>query len=728
MPGAAARQDREAGRRRRIRRPLRARAGAASSPRHAEPVDVEAPAPPPPPEPEVHVAAAGRRSAAAVEVAGGTRGRRGPPPPAAAAPPAAAPSNLRLPRRRAAAGTRRVRRARARAHRAADAAAAGRRSEDRPGAARAAAPSAAGASAGVDDAAAGRHRQLEQAGRRRVPAAPAAAASRAVRRAPGAYPRPQAPMGGPRPLPSQPVRPSQPLRPNVPGYRPPPPRPSGPRSSGPRRDQPRMQAPTTSSAPPPPVTRTITLAEGMTVSDLALKLDVKAKDVLKKLMDKRMMMTINSTLDTETTSMIAREFGADVKMQTFEEELLQVESEDIEPRGHRHARPGRDRHGPRRPRQDDAARRHPRDPRRRARSRRHHPAHRRLRGAGQRPQRRVPRHAWPRGVHDDARPRRARHRRRRPGRRGRRRRHAADARGDRPRAGGRTCRSSSRSTRSTRRTPIPDRVKKELSDLGPGAGRLGRPDRHRPAVGEEAREHSGAARDGAPRHGAERAEGQPEAQRVGHRARSEAGQGARPGGDDPRAGRHAARRRHADRRHHRRQGARDHRRPRQADQERGAVHAGGSARPRRPALAGRRLPGARRTRPRRGRSRTTAQTQAKDKALGGQGRAPHARIAAGPDFRRRDEGAADHHQVGRAGLGRSAGRHADEAERRARQDPHHPQRRRRDQRVRRAARRGVERDHHRVQRPAGPQRRRASPIATASTSACTRSSTTSPTR
>ena len=146
----------------------------------------------------------------------------------------------------------------------------------------------------------------------------------------GAYPRPQSPMGGPRPLPSQPVRPSQPQRPSVPGYRPPPPRPSGPRSSGPRRD-PRVQAPPPSSAPPPPVTRTITLAEGMTVSDLAAKLDVKAKDVLKKLMDKRMMMTINSTLDTETASMIAREFGADVKMQTFEEELLQVETEESNP-------------------------------------------------------------------------------------------------------------------------------------------------------------------------------------------------------------------------------------------------------------------------------------------------------------------------------------------------------------------------------------------------------------
>jgi translation initiation factor IF-2 len=84
----------------------------------------------------------------------------------------------------------------------------------------------------------------------------------------------------------------------------------------------------TAPAAPPPITRTITLAEGMTVADLATKLDVKAKDVLKKLMDRRLMMTINSTLDNETATAIAREFGADVKMQTFEEELLQVEAED----------------------------------------------------------------------------------------------------------------------------------------------------------------------------------------------------------------------------------------------------------------------------------------------------------------------------------------------------------------------------------------------------------------
>jgi translation initiation factor IF-2 len=81
-------------------------------------------------------------------------------------------------------------------------------------------------------------------------------------------------------------------------------------------------------AAPPPVTRTITLAEGMTVKDLADKLDVRVKEVLKKLLDKRLMMTINSTLDSDTATMIAREFGADVQMRSFEEELLHVESED----------------------------------------------------------------------------------------------------------------------------------------------------------------------------------------------------------------------------------------------------------------------------------------------------------------------------------------------------------------------------------------------------------------
>ena len=146
-----------------------------------------------------------------------------------------------------------------------------------------------------------------------------------------ATPRPvttRPPLGGPRPLPSQPVRPGAPrplpARPAV-GYRPPP-RPY--RSPGRRSERrTKIQAPIVPK-PPPPITRTITLAEGMTVKDLADRLEVRAKDVLKKLIERRMMLTINTTLDAETATMIAREFGADVKMRSFEEEMVHVEAED----------------------------------------------------------------------------------------------------------------------------------------------------------------------------------------------------------------------------------------------------------------------------------------------------------------------------------------------------------------------------------------------------------------
>ncbi len=161
---------------------------------------------------------------------------------------------------------------------------------------------------------------------------------------------PPAPLGGPRPLPSQPIRTQQPgqpgsyARPGMPsrpggmpggqrpgqpgGYRPPAPRPSGGRRQSGRPTD-RASAPTPIA--PPPVTKAITLAEGMTVKDLADKLDAKVKDVLKKLIEKGKMMTINSTIDSDTATSVAREFGADVQMRTFEEELVDVEATDSKP-------------------------------------------------------------------------------------------------------------------------------------------------------------------------------------------------------------------------------------------------------------------------------------------------------------------------------------------------------------------------------------------------------------
>ena len=68
----------------------------------------------------------------------------------------------------------------------------------------------------------------------------------------------------------------------------------------------------------------------MTVKDLAEKLDLRAKDVLKKLIERRLMFTINTTLDNETATMVAREFGADVEMRSFEEEIVAVESVNVQ--------------------------------------------------------------------------------------------------------------------------------------------------------------------------------------------------------------------------------------------------------------------------------------------------------------------------------------------------------------------------------------------------------------
>ena len=152
---------------------------------------------------------------------------------------------------------------------------------------------------------------------------------------------PQMPMGGPRPLPSQPVRTQQPgtaqrpggSYPQRPGGPPRPPmrQPPGRPTTGPRREPSARPMSSPAAAAPPPISRTITLAEGMTVKDLADKLDVRPKDVLAKLLMKRLMMTINQTLDTETATMIAREFGADVQMRSFEEELLQEDGGEARP-------------------------------------------------------------------------------------------------------------------------------------------------------------------------------------------------------------------------------------------------------------------------------------------------------------------------------------------------------------------------------------------------------------
>ena len=95
---------------------------------------------------------------------------------------------------------------------------------------------------------------------------------------------------------------------------------------------------------------------------------------------------------------------------------------------------------------------------------------------------------------------------------------------------------------------------------------------------------------------------------------------------------------------------------------------------------------------------------------------------------RRREGIAADHQGGRARVGGSSRRNAEQAEHRQGEDQGHPCRRRRHHRDRRAAGLGFQRRDHRLQRPAGAQGDGAGPARSRWTSVCTPSFTTSPTK
>jgi len=160
-------------------------------------------------------------------------------------------------------------------------------------------------------------------------------------------PRPMAPGGGARP-PLRPGerRPMHPTRTSPSGARPlgvgpglPPPgaptrpgaRPGGPSRRPGQRYVPRgvKEGPMKGYVPPPrvtvsneplPITRSITITEGISVKDLAEKLEIRAKDLIARLLLRGVFATINQTLDAELASEMARFFGAETNVITFEEQ------------------------------------------------------------------------------------------------------------------------------------------------------------------------------------------------------------------------------------------------------------------------------------------------------------------------------------------------------------------------------------------------------------------------
>ena len=130
--------------------------------------------------------------------------------------------------------------------------------------------------------------------------------------------------GGSRPLGVGPSLP--PPGPTRPGSRP-----GGPSRRPGQRYIPRgvKEGPMKGYVPPPrlvvsneplPITRNITITEGISVKDLAEKLDIRAKDLIARLLARGVFATINQTLDAELASDMARFFGADTNVISFEEQ------------------------------------------------------------------------------------------------------------------------------------------------------------------------------------------------------------------------------------------------------------------------------------------------------------------------------------------------------------------------------------------------------------------------
>ncbi|MGH9476033.1 MAG: translation initiation factor IF-2 [Terriglobales bacterium] len=80
--------------------------------------------------------------------------------------------------------------------------------------------------------------------------------------------------------------------------------------------------PASRAAAPMATATNITISEGLTVKDLSERLGLRAKDVIRKLLDRGLLVTVNQSLDTEIATQIARDFGATAQTVSFEEEAL----------------------------------------------------------------------------------------------------------------------------------------------------------------------------------------------------------------------------------------------------------------------------------------------------------------------------------------------------------------------------------------------------------------------
>jgi translation initiation factor IF-2 len=169
-----------------------------------------------------------------------------------------------------------------------------------------------------------------------------------TRTTPGGY----AGAGAPGARPGFGARPGGPARPGFGG----PPRPGGAPPSGeaprPQRAPARgrggrpqypktKEGPMKGFVPPPryggvqyggeplPITREVTVTEGISVKDLAEKLDVRAKDLIATLLMSGIFVTVNQSLDAEMVKDVAAKFGAAATVISYEEEIANEAIEEV---------------------------------------------------------------------------------------------------------------------------------------------------------------------------------------------------------------------------------------------------------------------------------------------------------------------------------------------------------------------------------------------------------------
>ena len=78
-----------------------------------------------------------------------------------------------------------------------------------------------------------------------------------------------------------------------------------------------------------PVPRIIEIMEVISVSELARKMNLRASDLIQKLMTMGQMVTINQQIDSDTATILAAEFGADVKVVSlYDETVIETTSDE----------------------------------------------------------------------------------------------------------------------------------------------------------------------------------------------------------------------------------------------------------------------------------------------------------------------------------------------------------------------------------------------------------------